>query len=278
LGVALALIASAAWGVSDFTAGLNARRVHLVAVLVVSQPVGFAVLVPLALARGDHRLGAAGSLYAAAAGVVGTAGLLAFYRGLAIGTMGVVAPISATAPLVPVVVGVARGERPSTLQGLGVGLAIVGIVLASRERTEARARAPLAAGALLGGVAAACFGAALLALDAASARDAYWAPIGLRLASTALVFGAVAVLRPPLEVPRTILPLLALVGLLDAAGTILFAIASTHGLVSVISVLVSLYPVVIVALARVVLHERLAREQLAGAAAALAGAALISAG
>ena len=278
MGVLLGLAASASWGVSDFLGGLNARRLPLLAVLVVSQPVGLVLLVALALARAEHPLGTLGAVYAALAGIAGAIGLAALYRGLAIGTMGIVAPISAVAPLVPVTVGLARGERPDALQGLGIGLALAGVVLASREPTSGAGRSRIAAGALLGLVAAGGFGCGLLGLDAGSARDAYWAPVAVRIASAALVFAWLAAARTRPAVPRSALPSLVVLGLFDAAGTCLFAVASTHGLVSVVSVLASLYPIGIILLARVVLGERLVRLQQAGAAAALAGAALISAG
>jgi drug/metabolite transporter (DMT)-like permease len=252
--------------------------VRLVGVLLVSQPVGLALLTALALARGEHRLGTLGATYAALAGIAGAIGLAAFYRGLAIGTMGIVAPISAVTPLVPLVVGLGRGERPGAVQGAGIVLALAGIAVVSREPSGPERRSRIAAGALLGLLAALCFGSALLALDAASSRDPYWAPLALRLASTGVVCSWFAAYRPRLEVPRSLLPALVIVGLLDAGGTCLFAVASTRGLISVVSVLASLYPVMIVLLARVVLNERLARIQLAGAAAALSGAAMISAG
>src|SRR5437763_890057 len=134
MGVGLALVASAMWGFSDFVGGLKAKTLPLLSVLVVSQPLGLAVLGALAAAAGRHSLGGLGTLYAVLAGAGGLVGISALYRGLAVGTMGIVAPISATAPLVPVVVGIARGERPSPVQAAGIVFALGGIVLASRER------------------------------------------------------------------------------------------------------------------------------------------------
>ncbi len=277
MGVGLALIASAAWGVSDFVGGLKAKSVPIVALLAVTQPLGLVLLAGVALVGGRHSLGGLGTLYAALAGAAGIVGVGCLYRGLAVGTMGIVAPITATAPLVPVIVGIGRGERPSPIQGAGIALALGGIVLASREPVAGRT-SRIAAGALLGAAAAVLFGCSLLGLQAASAHDPYWGPFALRVSSTVLVLLALAFTRPPLASVRPAMPALVLVAGLDVTATTLFSVATTKGLISLIAVLASLYPIGIVLLARIVLGERLRPIQQVGAFAALAGAAMISAG
>lgn len=279
--VALALAASLSWGISDFVAGLKSRGLPVIAVLVVSQPAGLVLVAVLVAARGGEPPDAEHALYAALAGVVGILGLGAFYRGLAAGAMSIVAPVSATAAVVPLGVGLAQGERPSLLQGAGVGLALAGVVLASREaEEEARRGSRLAAGFGFALLAAVGFGLFFVALDAASAGDAdvFWVILLLRAVSSVLVVGAAVALRPRLPRGTANLAALAVVGCLDMTANALFAAASTRGLVSVVSVLASLYPVVVVALARSVLHERIARAQQAGIALALAGVGLISVG
>lgn len=279
--VALALAASLSWGISDFVAGLKSRGLPVIAVLVVSQPAGLVLVAVLVAARGGEPPDAEHALYAALAGVVGILGLGAFYRGLAAGAMSIVAPVSATAAVVPLGVGLAQGERPSLLQGAGVGLALAGVVLASREAEEkARRGSRLAAGFGFALLAAVGFGLFFVALDAASAGDAdvFWVILLLRAVSSVLVVGTAVALRPRLPRGTANLAALAVVGCLDMTANALFAAASTRGLVSVVSVLASLYPVVVVALARSVLHERIARAQQAGIALALAGVGLISVG
>lgn len=279
--VALALAASLSWGISDFVAGLKSRGLPVIAVLVVSQPAGLVLVAVLVAARGGEPPDAEHALYAALAGVVGILGLGAFYRGLAAGAMSIVAPVSATAAVVPLGVGLAQGERPSLLQGAGVGLALAGVVLASREaEEEARRGSRLAAGFGFALLAAVGFGLFFVALDAASAGDAdvFWVILLLRAVSSVLVVGTAVALRPRLPRGTANLAALAVVGCLDMTANALFAAASTRGLVSVVSVLASLYPVVVVALARSVLHERIARAQQAGIALALAGVGLISVG
>lgn len=279
--IALALGASLSWGVSDFVAGLKSRGFPVLAVLVVSQPAGLAAVAVMVVARGAEAPDAEHALYALAAGVAGVLGLAAFYRGLAAGAMSVVAPVSATAAVVPLAFGLARGERPTVLQAAGVGLALFGVILASREaEEEARRGSRVAAGFGFALLAALGFGFFFVALDAASegGTDVLWAVLLLRTAASAIVLAVALALRPRLPRGRTDLAALAVVGFLDMTANVLFAAASTRGLVSVVSVLASLYPVVVVILARTVLQERIARGQQAGIVLALAGVALISAG
>lgn len=278
LGPLLALGASLSWGLGDFLGGLRARRLPLLTVLVVSQAAGVASIALVVAARGEGAPGGRHLAYAALAGLVGAVGLAALYRGLAVGAMSVVAPLAATAAVVPVVAGLARGERPSAVQGAGIALALVGVLLAAREPSAGRGRSDVATGVGLALVAALCFGLLLVALDAASEGDALWATLAMRATSFSLLAVAALALRPSLAFGERDLVALALVGVLDTAGNALFALASTESLLSVASVLAQLYPVVTVLLARLVLSERIARAQGVGVVAALAGVALITAG
>lgn len=275
LAVALALAASVSWGFGDFLGGLTARRLPALTVLAVSELAGLAAIALVLVARGDSLPGSASLLWAVGAGIAGMIGLGALYRGMAIGAMGVVAPLSAASAVIPVGVGVATGERPSPLQLAGVAIALAGVVLASRERTELGAR--LAAGVELALVAALGFGLYYVFIDRASEHGALWAVTTSRGTATLLALGAAAVVgsaRPPARM----LPRLCLIGFFDVGANGMLALALTHGLVSLVSVLSSLYPVTTVLLARAVLSERVARAQALGVALALGGAALISGG
>jgi drug/metabolite transporter (DMT)-like permease len=275
LAVVLALGAAVCWGTGDFLGGLASRRSPIVAVLAVTMPTGLVLAAVVLLVVRPDPPSASSFAFAALAGVAGLGGLAALYRGLSRGAMSVVAPLSATAPIVPVVVGVARGERPSWLQAAGIVLALCGIVLVSRE---AGPRAGVAAGAGLGVLAALGFGSFFVSLDAASEEGALWPTVVLRASATLVILVLALVLRPRIpRAPAALLPLFA-IGAIDMIANGLFAAASSRGLVSIVSVLASLYPAVVVALAAVVLHERMHRVQALGAAAALAGAALISVG
>jgi drug/metabolite transporter (DMT)-like permease len=274
LTAALALAAAASWGVGDFLGGLKSRSLSPIAILIVAQPIGLALLAIWVAARGEGLPGSS-VLWACLAAVLGTTGLVAFYRGMAAGALSIVAPIAGAGAAIPVIWGLARGDHPSGLQELGFVAAFAGVILASFERRPQATR--LAAGAGWAVIAMLAFGAYYIPMHAASHGDFLWAAFVFRLTSTTLIACAWLVLRPA-RARRADLPVLASIGVLDTGGNVFFAAASSRGLVSVVSVLASLYPVVTVLLARAVLHERVHRSQELGIALALGGIVLISAG
>jgi drug/metabolite transporter (DMT)-like permease len=276
LAAALALAASAAWGVGDFLGGWRSRTLAPLAVLAISQPVGLAVLAVVVAARWEGPPGPKVALVVPAA-MFGTVGLVAFYRGMAAGAISLVAPIAGTSAVVPVVYGLATGDSPSALQELGFVAAVGGVVLTSFDRGAA-GRVPLAAGVGWGLLAALAFGGYFVPMHEASGEDFLWAAFLFRVTSATLVWCAVVALRPSLRPTRPYLASLAVIGVADTGGNVLFAAASAHGVISVVSVLASLYPVVTVFLARLALHERVHRSQEAGVAVTLAGIVLVSAG
>jgi drug/metabolite transporter (DMT)-like permease len=280
LAVALGLSSSICWGLADFLGGLQSRRVRVLAVLLVSQAAGLiAIAIGIAIAR--PHLPPVGDLWpAAAAGLAGALALSAFYRALAIGTMSIVAPVSSTGAALPVIVGIATGDRPSAVQVAGIVAAVAGVVLASRELEDHRPTAAVSARASIGLalIAALGFGTFFIGMKSGADASVPWALLAARAASVAAVLVAVAALHVPLpRAPRRLGPIV-LVGLLDAGANGLYAAAATEGLLSVVAVLGALYPVSTVLLARVVLGERVRRVQEAGIVAALAGVALIAAG
>jgi drug/metabolite transporter (DMT)-like permease len=280
LAVALGLSSAVCWGLADFLGGLQSRSVRVLAVLLVSQAAGLIVIaVALAIAQPD--LPPVGDLWPpAAAGLAGALALSAFYRALAIGTMSIVAPISSTGAALPVIVGIATGDRPSAVQVLGIVAAVGGVVLASRELDEDRpaTAAPARASVALALMAALGFGAFFIGMKAGADASVPWALFAARAASVTAVLAAVVALRVPLPTAPRRLGALVLVGLLDAGANGLYAAAATEGLLSVVAVLGALYPVSTVLLARAVLGERVRRIQEVGIVTALAGVALIAAG
>jgi drug/metabolite transporter (DMT)-like permease len=279
LAILLALASSAGWGSGDFLGGLSAKRLPILVVAAVSQAVGlgFTLLVVLAVHRGP--LDPSVLWIGAVGGLLGAAGLSALYRGLAVGRMGVVAPIAALSGLVPITVGlVAQGDRPEAVQVVGMVLAIGGVVLAARARDAAEPDRTVAAGVGLALLAALLLGAMVVALDAGGDRDATWTIFVVRVSSVTVLWLLVAVRRPSLDGVRPNLGVLAGAGVLDNLANLLFVLASARGLLSVVAVLGSLYPVVTVILARVALDERLGRWQLVGVVVAMGGVALISLG
>jgi drug/metabolite transporter (DMT)-like permease len=270
----LALCSSLLWGTSDFVAGLASKRLPPAAVVGWSQLVGFltlsgVVLLGTGLASGPW-VG-----WALVAGVAGAVALSAFYGALSTGTMSIVAPIAALGAAVPILLGVATGDAPSPLAWVGMGVAVVGTVLASGPELRAGLHVrPV----LLACVAAVGFGCVLFTMDRGARVSLVSTLWGMRLTSL-LLYAAVAVVRRSTGgVSRRDLPTLVFVGLADLGANALFVTASTQGLVSVAATLGSLYPVVTIALARAVLGERLRAVQNAGVVLALAGVVVIASG
>jgi drug/metabolite transporter (DMT)-like permease len=273
----LALCAALMWGAGDFLGGIASRRLHVLAVLAVSQAIGLAGVALWVAVAGDRFPGVPELLPAAAGGLSGVVGLAALYRGFAVGAMGIVAPISAASPLVPLTVDAAHGITPGALQLLGVLFVLAGIATLSRERSPLGQRR-LAAGVALAIVAALGFGGFIVGLDAGSDESAPWAVVAARGTSVAFVLIAVALTSTSLVVSRRSWPLLLGVGVFDTAANVAVAFATTKGAAGIVAVLSALYPVVTVVLARLVLDERLTAARRVGGAITLAGAALVAAG
>ena len=274
----LALLGAMSWGTGDFFGGLASRRAHVLTVLVVSQAVGLFGVAAWALASGDAPPGIGDMLPAAGAGAAGAAGLAALYRGMAIGAMGIVAPISAVSPAVPLGVDLLRGDAPGGIQWAGIATALAGVVLLAREPGGSARGAGLAAGVSLALVAALGFGLFVVGLDAASDGGATWAVVVARTSSTVLALCAVLVVSAPLRPQRSLLPAIAAVGLFDTTANVLVAFATTYGSAGIVAVLSALYPLTTIVLARIFLAERLDRHRRVGGVLALAGAALVAVG
>src|SRR5918999_4582452 len=271
---AAALLASVAWGVADFLGGLKSRVVPTIVVLLLAQVSGL-LGIGLVVAIAANPPPGPSILWAALAGLFGTVGLASFYRGMAVGAISVVAPIAAIGAIVPVVFGIATGDNVSRFQGIGFALALSGVALASFERHEAGA-IRIAAGVPWAIAAVVGFGGYYVPMHEASEPDVLWAALVFRITVGVLAFAAWVALRPALSAARGHLGAIAMIGILDTAGNTLFAAAASLGEVSVVSVLATLYPVTTVALAAIVLSERIDRLQLAGVASALTGVVLIS--
>jgi len=280
LAIALSIGSSLAWGCADFLGGLKSRSLSLLSVLLLSQSAGLVVLAMVMVARGEGPPAAGFVPYAVAASLAGLVGLSAFYRGLATGSMSVVAPVSATAAVIPVAVGLAGGERPSSVQIAGTVLALVGVILASRESGtgDGGRGGGVATGVGLALVSAVGFGSFFVLIEPASEDDVLWAITGARITTVVALVAALAVLGQRISAGRRDVPALVAVGAFDIVATTLFAAATQEGLLSVVGVAGSLYPVVTIVLARAVLAERIARPQQAGVAGTMTGVALIAAG
>lgn len=272
----MALASSVVWGAADFSGGSLTKRLPTFAVTVVSQAAGFAALLVAAGVRGHVDSGS--FALGVVAGIGGGAGLAAFYRALSLGTMSVVSPLVACGAVVPFAISLATGERPTALAVGGAAAALAGAVLASLEERRAES-AERARAVVLAVVAALALGLFVYFLGLGSRTgDALSALVGARVGSLALLVALAGARRAPLRVPRSALAAVAGVGLADVSANALFAFASGHGLLALVSVLGSLYPVVTVLLAHLLLGERLTRPQQAGVVVALAGVLAIAGG
>jgi drug/metabolite transporter (DMT)-like permease len=247
----------------------------VLAVLIVSQPPTLLLIAAVVFLRGVRVTPGPWIVAGVVAGLVGLVGLSAAYRGMAIGLVSVVSTIAATGPVVPIVVGLMLGERPSMPQAGGIILALAGIALLAFDRR------PQAGGKLVPGVglallAALAFGVFLVAIRYASRPDPLWGVLAIRIGSVSALLLLGLAFRSRIKVTRGDVPSLFTVGVLDVSADVFFAFATTIGLLSIVSILSSLYPVATVILARIVLKERMARFQQAGIGLALAGVLLIS--
>jgi drug/metabolite transporter (DMT)-like permease len=273
MGVIFGLLSGVSWGVADFCGGLASKRMAAAAVAFVTQVIGTTlVIVAIAVTRPtlppwpDLALGALG-------GVFGGLGVFAFYKALSIGTMSLVAPVSALGAGVPMVFGLLDGERPSNIVLAGALVALTGAVLASHAPGHASRR-----GLGLAAFAAFAFGAFFVLIAPAAESSVLWAGLSTRVASVPVLLAVCLGLRASVRVDGGVWPLLIPAGALDIAANVAYAEATQHGLLSIVAVLSGLYPVATVILAQIVLKERLSQGQAVGVMAALVGVGFIAAG
>lgn len=275
VGPFLALGAALSFGISDFAGGMVSRRRPAMAVVGVSQACSLVLVLAVTSVVGWPG-GWAWLPWSAAAGLCGAGALVLFYQALAVGTVGVVSPISALGVIIPVSMGLLAGERPAPVTVAGIVLALLGAVLASgpelRGEPHVKARAVLyAAGAALG------FGFAMYFLARGAGHSIVATLVGMRMTSVSAFAIAAVATRSLGGIRVRDLPVLAFLGTADVCANLLLALATTLAMLSVSTVLAALYPVVTVALAAALLHERMRPVQVAGCVAALVGVALIAA-
>jgi uncharacterized membrane protein len=276
--VAFAVLSAITYGAADFLGGVASKRHRPIAVVAVSQMVGLVLLLVLLPILGPDRYRLIDFGWGAAAGVVGGAGLIFFYRGLSTGRMSVVAPLSAVmTALVPLTFGLLIGERPSTLATVGVVAAIPAIALITRETIDEEGESR-STGALDGFIAGIGFGAFFILISRTDPGSGLWPLVGARAASIPFVLLLAAGFRQPIRPLRELDAIVAWAGVLDIAANGLYLFAVRAGLVSLASVVTSLYPASTIILARIVLKEHMTATRVLGIVLALAGIALIATG
>ena len=286
MAVVLGLLAAISYGSADFLGGLATKRNPAIRTALISQLIGFGAYMIALPFLPEGRFTAEAWLWGGLAGITGGLGLAFLYRGLAHGRMSVVAPLTAViAAILPVGFGLLTGERPSALQLVGISLAIPAIALvssaphpsANSAATTLRTKAASLGvwDALASGIAIGLF---FITLARPGEETGAYPLVAARIASVSMFLGLVVATRTGFRLARGTAWLVATSGVIDVTANLLYLFGTREGLVSVVAVLTSLYPGATVALARIVVKERLSVHQLVGLGLALAGVASMAAG
>lgn len=272
-GIAAGVFSALSFGAGDFAGAFAARRAGALIVVAGAHLVGLVALLVGVLILRPPLPGLEPALIGVAAGVAGAGGLAALYRGMSLGTMGIVTSLSGAGSLaIPLLAGAVLGTSVSPVQLAGVGCVAVAAVAASGASRDEVGRQAL----LLAGAAAIGFGTWYVLLDlAARGGDPLWA-LTFSRATSAILTAALAIGR----FDRARFPFLAVIaaGLFDVGGNALYVVSREVIPIGLAAALTGLYPIVTMILARFVLGERLTRRGHVGVAFALLGIVLISVG
>jgi drug/metabolite transporter (DMT)-like permease len=273
--IVLALLSSLVWGLADFLGGTLSKKRKAIAVIGGSQSFGLLFATILSLAFGLWTWDTSVWINGIIAGALGLLGLVGFYTALATGQMGIVAPISSLSAVVPVTIGLAQGERPGTMQVTGIVIALIGVVLASGPELKGDVDPrPV----FLAFFAAVTFGFCVYFMAKGGQINPTMTITAMRATQVAVVLIMALAIMSFGGLIKKDIPLLATIGVTDAGANILFAFAASLGLLSVVAVLGSLYPIVTVLLAWWIHKERLIPVQYLGLVVTFAGVALIAVG
>lgn len=278
MAIIYALLASCSWGLSDFIGGFASRRFGMVTVLLLIQAGGLVVAGVVLLIVSPAMLSGPDALLACGAGLIAVTGLACLYSAFAIGTMSVVAPVASAGVVLPVLVGLLGGDRPSSAQLIGLVVIVTGVMLASRERSETHAERHAARlSVLLALIAGLCLSSFYIFVRTPAEHSILWTVILVRAAPLPIIAAFWWRSGAGLPRPRLAAGILA-AGSIDYLATFLIAAASRGGDLAIVSVLGSMYPVVTVMLAAAVLRERVRPSQYVGVAMALIGVGAVAGG
>ncbi|THB76785.1 MAG: DMT family transporter [Desulfobacteraceae bacterium] len=278
--ISLSIAACLGWGVADFIGGFKSRRIPVMSILLVSSWTGAVMFGMLVIVTGARLPQNPGVFWAVPAGICGILAMFFLYRGLARGTMSVIAPISATGVIIPVIFGLLCGEPLTLLSLAGIVIAVIGSTLAAIENHQEADRQRLTRGVGLAVASAVFIGLYFIFMDSAATHDPLWASLCMRLsnlAALALVFLSGRSKGSVGWPPRSHLHWIILMGALDTLAAYAFVLATSKGLLSEVAVISSLYPAVTITLSTVILRERISHTQKSGIILALVGVVLISA-
>ena len=290
VAVLLGLGAALCYGLSDYLGGFVSRRVHYAIVALLGYTTATVALVAVVGLSGSPAPTPEALFWGAVSGFGAGLGTLALYRGLARGRMGVVAPLSGlgTAAL-PVIVGVALGDRPSTLAWLGIAAALPAIWLVSTSPSDERIAVAtdgptpsrFSDGVVDGLLAGVGFAVLLIALDFAGAASGYWPVLASEATGLVVMVVFLALIRRSVierQISGVVVAGGVAIGLLGGGAVLLYHLSTQQGLLSIVAVLTSLYPAVTVLLAAALLREAITRRQAIGLVLAVVAVVLIVAG
>ena len=274
--IALALTSALCWGISDFGGGMLGRRGPVLGVLLFTQGLGCVIALSLTVIRGEPFVAGTDLGLTIIAGLLATVGIGSFYHALAIGRMGIVAPVAAVlTALAPALISTAFQGIPPSVVIAGMGLAIVAVVIVSAVPDHTPDRPTGLPFAVLGGI---LFG--LLGFTMSRISETYvMSPLALQRLILVTAFGVIAVVgRRPWRLPRATWLLVVVVGCLDLIGNVAFLAAVRSGHLAIAAIVSSLYPVITVLLAATILRERMTLSHAAGVALAGVAVAMITGG
>jgi drug/metabolite transporter (DMT)-like permease len=275
LVVVFGLASAVAWGAADFGGGWASRRGSVFGISLIVQAVGLVLYLGLAAVAGEPGPGVDTIVIAVAAGAAVAIGIVGLYHGLAVGRMGVVAPVTGLiAALLPVVAGIVRDGLPDALVLAGIVLALMAVVLVSRVPGTAGSRSGLEF-ALLAGAGIGVFN---ILVGELQAGQVFGPLVVIKLSATAVIVAALVVARRPWRMPRHVVPIAVAGAVFDMAGNAFYVLATQAGRLDVAATLSSLYPVTTILLAMAFLGERVTRLHALGIVAALVAIVLIGAG
>jgi drug/metabolite transporter (DMT)-like permease len=276
LSVTFGLLSALTWGAADFGGGRATRRGPVFGVVLVSQIVGMVLAAGVAILRGEPLPGPADLGWAALGGVFGVVGIVSLYQGLASGRTTVVAPIAGVlAATIPVTVGWLSQGVPSYVRIVGIGLALLAVVLVSTSPDPVGGRP---AGVRYGILAGIGFGLFNVCASRFSPGVVFGPLVAVRAIEAVALVAMIVLTRRAWRLDRSVVPLAMAVGVGDMAGNGFFVLAAQAGRLDVAGVLSSLYPVTTIILAAVLLRERVTRGHAAGIGVAGVAIALITGG
>jgi len=276
LTISLSIAACLGWGIADFIGGLKSRELPTLAILIVSISIGTFGLGLFLILTGPPVSKDLLMLWAIPAGLIGLIAMFLLYRSLAVGSMSILAPISATGVILPVIWGIFHGDNLSGLKMLGIAAAILGTIMAAMEKKKENNRKKWTKGIELALAAAFFIGLYFITMDHASQNNPMWASMIMRTSTLIFLIPTIAITRTPIKIAPVHLPMLCFMGIADTMAALAFAVATSSGMLSIVAVISSLYPAVTVLLSAIIIKERLQRIQSTGVVLALIGVVLIS--